>query len=236
MSHSARSDRIGQALTELVVIVVGILLALWADSWWADRETARQEQVYLQGLRSEFVTLLGDIDEQATNFNSWLDDLTRLADPALRSTATRESLDLWIGRGLFQVDDFDPRHAVLEDLRSTGQIALLASDQLRQQLATHVRQLAELEEIQEEVRGVQFDRVDPFLVAYADVGQAGRAMGVQMSVPFDDWDAQPLLNAPELQNLANLKIMTLSFLIEEMAALRSSAEAIIATIDDLLDA
>jgi len=226
-----RSGRLSGALTELIVIIVGILLALWADSWMADRADARQERVYLQGLRSEFVTLLGDIDQATAYYEQWLDDLTRLADPVARTAATRESIDLWIGRGLIQVDDFDPRHAVLDDLRTTGRVALLTSAALRLQIASHVRLLAELDEIHEELRGVQLDRVDSFLLVYGDVGQAGRALGVHSAVPFDDWNPQPLLDAPELQNLINLKMIPMHFLIRQMADLRASAQGIVATID-----
>ena len=42
------------AFGEIVLIVVGILVALWIDNWNDDRQMAKREQFYLAGLQKEF--------------------------------------------------------------------------------------------------------------------------------------------------------------------------------------
>ena len=47
---------------ELLVIVVGVLIALWADQWWSDREDNRTEQTYLASLNEDINATLKELD------------------------------------------------------------------------------------------------------------------------------------------------------------------------------
>ena len=51
---SSTAQRIEKALSGLVVITVGVLVALWADAAWADRADRLREQEILRDLLEEF--------------------------------------------------------------------------------------------------------------------------------------------------------------------------------------
>lgn len=49
-----KSAGLGRALLEIVVIFIGILTALLADSWWEDRQARHREAEYLVSLAEDF--------------------------------------------------------------------------------------------------------------------------------------------------------------------------------------
>lgn len=197
------------------------------DSWVAKQKSLTQEQIYLSGLSDEFSVLIQELGTYHASLENWLADLQNLATPDKRNSAPEELLGLWISRGFFGINDFDPRTAVLNDLRETGQTALLTSKTLRQELSRYFQILSEIEELDSELRSIQFNLIDPFLVKYGDVGRFG-LMGRDIpTIPNEDWQSSTLLAVPELQNLANLKMITMSYLDQEIIKLLEIARIIL---------
>jgi len=50
------------ALGELVIVIVGVIIALGVDSWWSDRQDRVAEKGHLEALQSEFTENLGTIN------------------------------------------------------------------------------------------------------------------------------------------------------------------------------
>lgn len=74
MTHpSPSSGRARRALTEVAVVVVGVLIALAAESWWADRQEARIELEYL-------VQLEGDLQGLVAEIEASIDEETRILE------------------------------------------------------------------------------------------------------------------------------------------------------------
>ena len=206
-------------LSELMIVFLGIVLAMTAESWVADQNKATQERIYLTGLNHEFIILKLELLEYHDDLTQWLSDLSNLATPEIRNTGKKALIDLWLSRGFFGLNDFDPRTAVLDDLRATGQIALLSSNKLRHELAKYLQILSEIRELDDGLQHIQFFQIDPFLVKYGNIGHFG-LMGRNLpTVPNTHWNPDALLNAAELQNLANLKMITVSYLDKEILKL-----------------
>lgn len=129
MKPDAASIR--NAVSGFVVIVVGVLVALWADAAWADREDRVREQVILQDLLDEF-----------------RENERRLLNDIERSVASRESALAWAAamRGEVQVSPdsaaslwsgalnwgrFDPVTGALRSVVDGGELSLIRNDELR---------------------------------------------------------------------------------------------------------
>ena len=54
LRSSPEGTFVRDAVRDLVVVVVGILAALWLEAWWQDLGDRREERQILEDLREEF--------------------------------------------------------------------------------------------------------------------------------------------------------------------------------------
>lgn len=124
---------------DLVVVVVGILVALEFGSWVEARKDRALEQVYLERLKEDFEIELARIDDARRYAQSRIDAaklLHRLvADPGSAPDAGARvpwAVETASWRSFPQINAF-----VYGELQSTGRLALLRSVSLRRMLAEH---------------------------------------------------------------------------------------------------
>lgn len=124
---------------DLVVVVVGILVALEFGSWVEARKDRALEQVYLERLKEDFEIELARIDDARRYAQSRIDAaklLHRLVvDPASAPDAGARvpwAVETASWRSFPQINAF-----VYGELQSTGRLALLRSVSLRRMLAEH---------------------------------------------------------------------------------------------------
>jgi hypothetical protein len=68
-------------MVELIVIVGGILMALWFDAWWGEREDRQAERVALVSIHEEFV-------ENKQRFDLSFDHHTRIHDALVQISSS----------------------------------------------------------------------------------------------------------------------------------------------------
>ena len=113
---------------ELAVVVLGVLIALAADSWWEDRADAARAQTYLTSIESDMAVTEQTLEVAASYWEESADDVRRFLRAMEEPSAALDS-----GAGPFSVlsDDGGSRRAylasgTLDALLSTGDINLLA--------------------------------------------------------------------------------------------------------------
>ncbi len=126
-------------LIELVVVIVGILLALQLDAWAKHREELRLEDLYLERLAEDLMaerTRMDDAEEYARDRIEAARLLERMAvDPALASDQPARvpwAIETVSWRSFPRINAF-----VYHELQSTGRLALIRSEPLRRRLAAH---------------------------------------------------------------------------------------------------
>ncbi|MEJ2296988.1 MAG: DUF6090 family protein [Woeseiaceae bacterium] len=62
MFRLSKDSRGGRLLLEILMIVIGINVALWFESWFQDLEEAETAERYLADLREDLVTDVGNLD------------------------------------------------------------------------------------------------------------------------------------------------------------------------------
>lgn len=129
MKPDAASIR--NAVSGFVVIVVGVLVALWADAAWADREDRVREQVILQDLLDEFREnerrLLSDIERSVASGESSLAWAAAMRGEVQVSPDSAASL--W--SGALNWGRFDPVTGALRSVVDGGELSLIRNDELR---------------------------------------------------------------------------------------------------------
>ena len=121
------------AIGEIILVVLGILIALQINTWNSDRKTQLQEKVILQSLLDEFKTnsnnLLLAKKSAAGRSEKCLEILKYISDDKLElSKATSDDL---IMKSLNTFVTFDVSDGYINSLLSTGEIHILQNDSLK---------------------------------------------------------------------------------------------------------
>ena len=152
-SNSAVSD----ATRDLVIVIVGILAALWLESWWQDQEDRKTERDILQNLRAEYARNNADLQAKLAIWSNTLDemrlthtligespsaeDIAKLRDMHKTDAAQPDPLARADVGGFF----FDPRHGQLTSVINSGQLALITNTTLRAQIADWPAMVADMD-------------------------------------------------------------------------------------------
>lgn len=134
-------SRVAVAIREVVVIVVGVLIALGADSAWSRLQDRSLEDEYLQGLASDLDVTLERIAESVAEDSVYL-SRTLSAYGVLSGDITdppRDSLLVWIN---LNRAEFSPQLTTIRVMVETGGLTLIRSSELR---ASIVELLARVE-------------------------------------------------------------------------------------------
>lgn len=151
--RSTRGSRaLGPAAREVLLIVVGVLIALSLESVWQDRAERSAERALLQGLRDEFA-------ENAQSLDRWLELHERIAASAdefiIHIEGVAEGQTVLVPDSLIaelaRTPTYDPELNSLDAALSSGQISLIRSVEIQRALASWTRLLADAQE--EEQRG-----------------------------------------------------------------------------------
>lgn len=130
--------------TEFVVIVVGVLAALWIDAGWSWMQDREEEQLILADLAADFRANLTTIDETLVVHDAQL----RAVEKGLNTDITAIPIEelLPMTRDVFVLETFLPRRGALDAAVSSGRINLIRDHALRSALAGWERLVAEASE------------------------------------------------------------------------------------------
>lgn len=144
MSETQAPGRFSSSVREVVVIVMGVLLALGADSAWSEWKDRGTEKRYLAALAADLdVTterLSEALSQDSANMHQSLSMYRLLAGDIL--DAPNDSMITWAE---IRYADFRPQLTTMRVLAETGDIALLSSADLRTSI---VSLLAEIENVE----------------------------------------------------------------------------------------
>ena len=121
------------AIGEIVLVVVGILIALQIHNWNEDKKLERIEQQYLLSLKEEFTFNKSELERimkrNQLNFESALKilDNTGPGNPEI----TDETLGKLLMGSLSQETQYDPNQGVLDEIISSGKLVIFSSNELK---------------------------------------------------------------------------------------------------------
>ncbi len=151
------------AIGEIVLVVIGILIALSINNWNEDRLERRQEKALLNQLKTEFSMNLFQLEDKIAVKEELIHSVLRLFQyidhPALRN---KDSIEYHIGR-TFPYSTFDP---IVNDLASSGSLRLIRSDSLKLLLSLWTSDIKDVQEDDQSWKAYRNDNYVPFLVAH----------------------------------------------------------------------
>ncbi len=147
LSENKFSKYLLYAIGEIVLVVIGILIALQINNWNEDKQERIKEQELLTQLQSEFQSNLEQLDQKITLRNSMIDASIKLLNyvdtPPIRN---EDSILKLLGYTVLS-PTFDP---IVNDISSSGRIQLIQNTDLKEKLSrwtSEVIQVTEEEQV-----------------------------------------------------------------------------------------
>ena len=224
------SARLG---AEFAIVVLGVTIALWADGWVAERSDRAKERARLEALQVNVTSTLADLADELDNLAGAMDALRKISSPDEFELADSEWLFI-LRYGLLYGSSFEPQMNVYDDLKSSGELALLTSAELRRALARMEAQLQVVEASQADLAVVQELNIDIYLVDHVDlhpIYEDTLDLPAKPAAPPLDF---AFMNDIAFRNRALLKLDILAWTEENFLALRTTLEQVAALIDQQL--
>jgi hypothetical protein len=171
-------------VAELVVIVVGVLIALWVDNLNTERLERRQEATYIRGvledLRSDSLALASRSETARRSLNAADRLLVLRRNP--RSPAPADSVASWLLHAAF-VDNFVVQDHTYREILGAGGLSMIRDPAVRRAVSSYYRSIESAEFFTDWYRNEEeayWDllgrRLDPedFAVATGAVEETGR--------------------------------------------------------------
>ena len=137
------------AIGEIILVVIGILIALQINTWNEEQKLSRQEALYLTRLVSEN-------KQDMITFSGYIKDLEKGKETvvnfskALKSETITDSVLIQFAHEYFKYGSifpiFSSSNSTFEDLSSTGNLRVIKSTYLRENVVQHYAKHQQIEE------------------------------------------------------------------------------------------
>lgn len=127
------------AVGEIILVVIGILIALQINNWNEFNKKRATEREYLQSLEAEFQTNLSFLDtamETNTEILESVEALLSLFDPDELANLNERQLSEMIYKALSRELSYKPSNGVFQDIINSGNLNLIRNENLRRELAS----------------------------------------------------------------------------------------------------
>ena len=159
---------VGRIGIEFLIVVLGVTVALWADSWVADRADRDKETARLHGLLDNISSTLIDLRAERENASGAADAMRRLVLHGEKPVPENE-LGGMLQYAFLYGSTFSAELNVYEDLKSSGELALLSNAALRQALARMDSRLVQVQLAQSDLLAVMQLNFDSYWAKHADM-------------------------------------------------------------------
>lgn len=159
---------LGRLAAEFVVVVLGVTIALWADGWVAERSDRAVETARLIALQDNVNVSLTRLGEARDNAAGAAEALRELASLEHRDRGYAKVQEL-LRYGFLYGPNFYPELNVYDDLKNSGELALLTNSELRRSLATMDSGLELMRFAQADLATVQQLNVDSYMIKQLDL-------------------------------------------------------------------
>jgi hypothetical protein len=174
------------AIMEVMIVVVGIFIGLQVDDWSKAREDRALERQYLERLHQDIV---GSLEDQRAN-STW--DAERIRTQAIMRTALSSGIlteenraDFDLGLAYLGVHNPLILHwTTMEELKSSGNIALIDNLELRAHLGATRAEYERVLTILERQKNVTALLLSDIMSDYELVEASGR-MGAEVELAYD---------------------------------------------------
>jgi hypothetical protein len=215
------------AIGEIILVVIGILIALQINNWNEQRKINKEEQNALINLKEDFQYNKSQIESLIFSTNRTLQaNLKILEFTGKKSKPNSEVYFDSLINFINATKQYFPRNGFLDDLINSGKLSIFKNENLRNKLSLWKPKLENI--YKQENSSLQFDYVlIDFIIkkgSWLNADETLKRPDIKFPVSGFDIDNRELLNYPEFENM-----------IENHLIFVNSLKRILMEASDLLD-
>ena len=137
------------AIGEIILVMIGILLALQVNNWNSNKNNRIREQVYLKSFQNDMRANLKELERVISKSGQTLsttDSLLRYADGQIQLETAKEVQDLVMGTANYTF--FFGAEGTIKDIFGSGDLALIQNDSIRKAMVNWEADLKYLKEFE----------------------------------------------------------------------------------------
>jgi hypothetical protein len=154
LSENKFSKYLIYAIGEIVLVVIGILIALQINNWnltQQDRKTEKQNLLALQEEFSKNKAIIQEVIQQNNQNISGAEKMTQSFSNASKDTISEQTIAIYGSETFGTEINFEPETGVLAEIISSGQLKLIRNNELKHKLAGFNSKIDEIEQQEKEV-------------------------------------------------------------------------------------
>lgn len=138
------------ALGEVILVMIGILLALQVNNWNEKRKLRQTQSIYLKGLKQNLLDSRKELDRVIEESMVTVSALNNLVNEVRKSDTqmSHQDIDSLLMYGM-SYTKFQSRQGVIDELISSGQVSIIDNDYLRSEIASWDGNLINIREVEE---------------------------------------------------------------------------------------
>lgn len=155
------------AIGEILLVVIGILIALQVNNWNQSRILKKQEKILLEEIHAEFKYNKAELESNLLRYSDVYDNLTKIIDlfPIDTQTTDIDSLAIYLNRTIFR-GNYDYSNTALEKIKMAPSYDIISNEELRNLLLEWEVVLADYMEIEESTIKHLEQQYEPALYSY----------------------------------------------------------------------
>lgn len=217
------------AVREIVLVVIGILIALQINNWNQTRQENKELHTYLQNIRGNLIADLESLDDIITFRDSSIASSWRWINLAKQKLITPEDLMIQDGTryGVFIDKYFQPRSSGFEALKTSGYIGKISGTDLEQKLNNYYYTLDKIRESEtslnntiETMENLAFDKnVRQRIIEITEAYRTNQILPASINAEIKKLVNHPNLIAAHQRNVASSGLLEFYRQAEELAVL-----------------
>jgi hypothetical protein len=180
------------ALGEIVLVVIGILIALWINNANLTRQLQSKEHAYLTGLKKEFEISKAKLEALIRINSDHYHGALQLAEMTARtdSTLTEARFSELLFQSFASDIAFDPNNALLQEMINSGSLNNISNQELRLQLTSWMVALTDVERQESDLNAQRLQVLDMFrtdslsIRTILDLTETSSALGLKPKTKF----------------------------------------------------
>ncbi len=164
-----RNGRSATLLLEILMIVVGINIALWFESWFQELQDAEVEAQYLADLRDDLLTDIENLDIVIRSGEEKLQQVARFIDllPTIADLSPEEQAQAIYTPSSYQF--FVPSDFTYRSMQESGDFRLLRNTEVKKSILRLDRRHKDIAMIQKNYLQAMDDGYIPLMMNYFDI-------------------------------------------------------------------
>ena len=248
ISEGKTSKYLKYAIGEIVLVVIGILLALAINNWNTHRIDNLQEEEILMQLKDEYQNNLMQLNQKIAIRDTIVDACIKLLSfrKVTSSDFEIDRFNNYLSK-LYATPTFDPALGVSTELSNSGKLYLIKDRDLRNLITTWPSFISQLQEEELNVKELVETRFIPFLIKnyqiapsievsnsdeiYNSLSALSQSSQISLKGLFDKVSYDSLINNPDFEDYLALEISNNLWANQQSVGVKQQLEKIVMSIE-----